>query len=370
MRIILYIILTFILSVLSFSETYKVFLIVPMTGEDSNIGTDIKDGLNAFLKYIESVNGFSSYEIIFKIIDNGSFDLKDSFVSYLLKNSNEPLILTGGIYDKEVNYLVDFCEKEKIPYIFPIKINFKNQINKYFFPVIPSYYSGLVFLKNYFKQNNMSFKVIYDEQTKENAFMIFEPETLVDYNSQNINLNENTLLYLSSIDRIISFLEKFNGKTTFFFNHSDIVILDNTEKKELFNNSFFISWIKTDSDPAVSFFIEEFEKIYNRKPNTYNLIGWSIGDIVYEVIKRSYEKNGVNRDNIVSELEKFSESDGYESTLFKIHYSEFAGYISRIGVSGFYFLNFIDNQFKKTSDFYRFYEILNKVRTSEKDDKA
>ncbi|HOJ50256.1 MAG TPA: ABC transporter substrate-binding protein [Spirochaetota bacterium] len=343
---------------------YNVVLIIPLTGNDAAIGNDIKEGLNTFLKYMDSVGGFNSYDIVFKIIDNGSKSINDSIKSYFIKNKDSFIITAGCLYDEEILYLSDFAEREKIPYIFPINVSFKKNFSKYVFPVIPDVQTGYKFLREYFRKENLEYSVIYNQDTKENAFTIFENDKLIDVNDPSLvdKIKENTVLFLSSKDDIISVLKKVKDKTKIFFNHDNINIINKfqeDDEKKLLNNSIFINWVKPANEPSVEFFIGEYKKNYDKEPNNYNLIGWSIGDIIYETVRRGFEKNmEINRDIVVSELEKFGDNGGYDSTLYKVYYSEFASELSRIGISGFYFVMFKDSFLIKNSDFFDYFDII------------
>ncbi len=350
-------------------HTYKLALLLPVTGKDSLIGNSIAEGIKTFYKYfIKDTNGeyLSFFKINITIFDTESKpENAEKIIEHLSKNSDEYLVISGGTNKEEALSLLELAERNKIPYLFPFNISFKEKLRQYYFPLMPSLYSGFKYALKYFKNLKIEAKIIYDDKTKEDAFILNESKNLIEFGSKDFekNLSKASIIFVSD-ENVEKVLKAIGTKSLKVLNFHQMQLPTISKETALWEGVLFLNWVKGNDFDQVQFFKEEFSKINKDiMINNYHMLGWILGDFFYENLNESYQnqENGekVTRDNFIKQIESINKNGGYDDGCgYKIFYSPFSllEEKSRAGISGMYFMEYKKENFVIITNFESIFE--------------
>lgn len=339
-------------------DNYKIAVLLPLSGERAVLGSNVKQGIELFLKFMQKAQGFERFKFDILLLDTQSDETKAlKLAEYIEKRSSDFLFIAGATYPNVVDKLVKVAESKKIPYLFPFRSSFKEQLTQYYFPVLPSHYHGYKFLIDFLNKKKMSYKLIYDEKTRDNAFLLTDSDNLLEMNDKNFDKKtaEASVIFVSD-ENVEKVLKKLGKKTRKFMNYSQIELVEKSKEKALWENVLFLNWVKTADSDSVKFFKKYYKETTNEEANNFQMLGWIFMDMVYEVVSKAAGRKNmlINSEDFVKELEGFSAEGGYNSgCAYKIFYEPFSlsKPYSRLGISGLYFLEYNDNEFVMVSDF-------------------
>ncbi|PKL14390.1 MAG: hypothetical protein CVV50_02565, partial [Spirochaetae bacterium HGW-Spirochaetae-6] len=348
---------------------YRMALLLPVSGEHQNIGKSIQEGAAAFLKTMQSVNGFEKFRLEITVLDTESKrENAEKLLQYIDQKHAQFSLISGGINNFEIDRLIEISEKHKIPYLASFEVSFKNKLRQYYFPLIPSLYHGFKFAMRFFEEKKIPFKIIYDDTTKTDAFLLSDPTVLLDINAPDFQekLTRAAILFVSQ-ENAQKALTAIGERSLKLFNFNQLGLPSSAGDAKLYEGALFLNWVKNSKTDPVEYFQESFNKIYNNRPNNYHMLGWILSDIFYETFLR-LSKQGhemVMRGQIVEFLERFSWNGGYNDgagyNIFYAPYS-FAADETRAGISGMYFMEIQKGKPVIISDYTPLFTDLNKHR--------
>lgn len=353
---------------------YRMALLLPVSGEQQSIGKSIQEGASAFLKTMQSVNGFEKFRLEITVLDTESKkENAEKLLKYIEQKHAQFSLLSGGVNDFEVDRLIEISEKHKIPYLGSFEVSFKNKLRQYYFPLIPSLYHGFKFAMRFFEEKKIPYKIIYDDTTKTDAFLLSDPTMLLDINAPDFQekLTRAAIFFISR-ENTAKALAAIGDRSLKLFNFHQLGLPSTSGDIKLYEGALFLNWVKNANTDPVGYFQESFSKIYHTRPNNYHMLGWILSDIFYETFLR-LSKQGhemVMRGQIVEFLERFSWNGGYNDgagyNIFYAPYS-FAADETRAGISGMYFMEIQKGKPVIISDYTPLFTDLKKHQKSQEE---
>lgn len=339
---------------------YRMGVFLPVSGEQARMGQDIQEGMEVFLDYIKNAGGFQSFLLRTVIFDTESSPGNtDKIVEILSKGAADTFsLLAGGIDQKGFVQIQKLSETQGIPYLFPFSVSFREQPSKHTFPLLPSLYSGFKFIFRFFSERNLEVKIVYDDSTRDQAFVLAGPELLIHYKDGALKTNPPKVAVIFVEDsKVEEVLSQTQGLSFRVLNYHQSNLIARSADKTLWEDTLLLNWVKPETHDTVKFFQETFEAQKKKKPNNFNMLGWILADMAYETLLRATgKKNGeAARAEIIAELENFGERGGYDGGCgYNIYYTPFktGDAFSRMGISGFYFMKYTQGSFELISDFY------------------
>lgn len=338
---------------------YKMAILLPLTGDQQSASESINEGIEAYLNYIKQNKGFDSFLLKAVLFNTESKkENSEKIIQYLAKKSDEFILYSGGLSDAEVDALIKAAEEKKTPYIFPIRSAFKEKHFQYYFPVLPSLSHGFKFAARFFKEKNMDYKIIYDDSTRNNAFLLDESEKLLDLNSPDFEkqLAKAAILFVSD-ENVEKALKKIGDRGVKFLNYHQLNLVHRMTDAKLWENVLILNWVKGEEFESVVDFKKNFMEKKKKEPDNFHMLGWMLADLTYQgIVNASAKKNEkITKEDLMAELEKMGENGGYNGGCgYKIYYEPFllSNEKSRLGISGVYFLQYEKGELKIISEFY------------------
>ncbi len=137
-----------------------------LSGQVAYVGRDILAGMEAYFRYINELGGINGRRIILKVYD-------DTYNPPLMIGNVKRLIYKDKVFalislvgTPTTLTIIDFCEKEKIPLLFPITgtTEIRRPVRKYVFTLRPSYWDECRVAVDYFiKKGKKRFAVFYQK---------------------------------------------------------------------------------------------------------------------------------------------------------------------------------------------------------------
>lgn len=338
---------------------YYMGVFLPLSGNDQSIGQDIKEGMEIFLDYIKEVNGFESFVLKTTIFDTQSQAQNTQKIAEILSQSTTPYhIFAGGTYQEELPFIQQLANKTQTPFLFPFCVSFYEPLNLYTFPLLPSLFHGFQFILNFFKNQNLEVKIVYDETTKEQALSLTSQENLIHYQDPQLKTQAPQVALIFVKDsHVEEVLAKTQGLSIRVLNYHQLNLASQSQDKTLWEDVLFINWVKSELKDAVKFFQEVFQEKTQKKANNYHMLGWILADMAYETLAKTTGKKNQqgNNQDILNQLESLSQDEGYSGgCAYNIYYNTFDSQdaFKRLGISGLYFMKYSQGSFKIISKFY------------------
>lgn len=344
---------------------YRIAVVLPLTGEKGIIGKNIREGMETYFLWRKNNGELDKFNVRITIFDTESEEKNATIIlDYLEKNASRFFLLAGGTNEREFERLFQIATNQKIPYLSPFRVTFREKMHYYYFPIFPSLFSGFKFAMKFFDQRNIEYKIIYDESTKQMAFMLAPYDKLLAYESGFENkLARVSILFLGekNLEDASQRIGKKSIKVLNFHNINQI--LSNT-KPELWEGSLLVNWVKGEKYNSVKQFQEIFASFNSGKEaDNLNMLGWIFADLLYQTFQEIFIRNKdiqeVTREQFIAALENFGTQGGYDAGCgYKIFYSSYMeiDFKTRLGISGMYFMRLIKGKLELISDFFSLYE--------------